>query len=166
MKMVYVSIIALICALLLSSVSYAGTDLFSLEPAGTVVIDSNSVLKGVRTYAEDIRSGVGLADPTVTVTAAKTGITYVLKYDTYVSLTLPTAADGLTYTFVEAAQAPAGNAALSIIPQSADHIRYTTIATGETLVSAGATGNSLKLVGDADGYWTVTEVNGTWAVAS
>ena len=166
MKKAYILMFALVFALLLSGVSYAATDLFSLEPVGTVVIDSNSVLKGVRTDAEELGSGIGSADASDTITAADTGRIFVLEAGTYVTLTLPAAADGLRYTFVMASQGET-TTKISLIPVVTDHIRYTTMQTGKTLVAAEqATGASISILGDSDGFWAVISVNGTWATAT
>lgn len=112
-----------------------------------------------------------------TVTAAETGKVFLMNYTGagtpptgYLQMTLPTAAAGLTYTFTSLF----GNSANKQILRAASTDTFdgncvtltttTTFAAGDDLISAGATGDSVTLVG-ASTKWYCTNRTGTWADA-
>lgn len=112
------------------------------------------------------------SDTTGTVTAAKTGYTFVLRSQTGPSvggvgytLLLPTAASGLTYTFTTAT-----NQTVSIKAQSGETIALGAASTNR-ITSAASTGTTVTVVGNT-GRWYIQSMSygqlgdNTWAVAS
>ncbi len=108
-----------------------------------------------------------------TVTASESGKVFVITpADTkQVKMTLPTAAAGLTYTFYAAdgGTAAAVNKYVIVDPASTDTFvgcvnsaSATTFATGDALKNAGATGDTVTLVGNTL-YWYCTSRTGVWS---
>jgi hypothetical protein len=114
-----------------------------------------------------------------TVTAGETGKTFFLNYNTgvgsatsgLIQMTLPTAAAGLTYTFTTIY----GNTRNKSLIRAASTDTFdgncvtaattTTFAAGDDLISAGATGDTVTLIG-ASTKWYCTNRTGTWADAN
>ena len=105
-----------------------------------------------------------------TVEAGETGKTFIVTPAAAgtVKFTLPTAADGLTYTFVQAEGNTSAYKYVLIDPASTDIIlgcinsgTAQTMAVGDALKSAAATGDTVTIVG-TDLYWYCTSRVGTW----
>lgn len=108
-----------------------------------------------------------------TVTAAETGKTFFINKTTAgtTHITLPTAATGLTYTFT--ALYGNGVTKFRLDPASTDAFggncvnsaSTTTFANGDRLISAGATGDTVTIVG-ASTKWYCTNRTGTFVDAN
>lgn len=114
------------------------------------------------------------SDTTSTVTAAKTGHTFVLRAATGpavggvgYTLLLPTSASGLIYSFTTAT-----NQTLSVKAQSGEKILVGAGASVNRITSAASTGTTVTLVGGGSGQWYVRSMSygqlgdNTWAVAT
>ena len=100
------------------------------------------------------------------VTAADSGKTYYVTAADKVA-TLPSVADGLTYTF--SVNTLGGSTGFSIAPAAADFIQFVNLTDNTAVVNTAATdviGDGMTVVGDATlGGWIVTSVIGIWASA-
>jgi hypothetical protein len=98
-----------------------------------------------------------------TLTAAESGKICALSNSfTLAGFTLPAAAEGLTYTVTSGSGT--ASSYFRVMPNSAsDTIRYSTCAGGSHIKSAGASADSVTLVG-YPGSWYVTEMKGTFTV--
>ncbi|GEM_PF-6620150 len=99
-----------------------------------------------------------------TITAAETGKTFIYKPTANTTVTLPKAANGLIYKFVLASSGSSKK--IIIDPQSSDTLMgcvygADTFATGDSLISAGSTGDSVTLVSDGS-FWYCVDRVGTW----
>lgn len=105
-----------------------------------------------------------------TITAVESGKVFLINISSgSLTDTLPTAAEGLTYTFTTInGHATSGQGTCILSPQSTD-IFYgcvdsdsaSTFAAGDDLDSPGATGDSVTIVG-ASTAWYCTHRVGTW----
>lgn len=115
------------------------------------------------------RADYEVATTNDTLTAAESGKTIVANPTSYTTFTLPTAATGLRYRFLVAngnSGTTAGMIALS--PQSTDTFEgcvasnaTTSFTTGDDLVSPGATGDSVEIIGASTKWYCVNRI-GTW----
>lgn len=104
-----------------------------------------------------------------TLTATESGKTIIYRpASTRSTFTLPTAQDGLWFRFVAATGSSHVNKELVIDPASTDTLvgcvvsgATSTFAAGDSIISAGTTGDSLTLVG-MNGYWYCTDRISTW----
>lgn len=97
-----------------------------------------------------------------TLTAAESGKTIALGPTGHNGsvFVLPAAASGLIFTFTSGLDA---TEYMYVDPASAtDQILYSTCSVGDRIKSAGASGDSVTLVGTTGGYWFVTAMKGTW----
>lgn len=106
-------------------------------------------------------SVVNQTDAAVTLTAADSGKIYRINVADCV-VTLPSTAEGLSYTFVvDTVSATTG---CSISPAAADNINGGT--DDKDLINTAATdvkGDSVTVVGDGSEGWVTTSMHGIWA---
>lgn len=154
-----VLMLALMCLVFALPKAYAaGDELFKV--GDNVTIDASEKFYGYKTMTEVLDD---TTDTVGTVTAAKTGYTFIVDdttrgtAETFV-FTLPTAAAGLTYRFVDGS----GNT-IHIDPANADSIEYTSgsMDAGDRLISNATSGDSVTVVG-ASGKWYIADISGTW----
>jgi hypothetical protein len=121
-----------------------------ITATGNIVGDGTGEISGMRT---DIEVGV----TTDTLTAIESGRVNVVT--TTSTKTLPTAATGLQYQFVD------GTGCTITIDTgvTTDTIEYLALDAGDTIDSPGATGDSVTLIGDGTNHkWYVVNMKGTW----
>jgi hypothetical protein len=96
-----------------------------------------------------------------TLTANESG--KVVSFDcsggsTACTIILPTAAPGLSYSFIsEAAEVFYIDTGVTT-----DTIRYLTMSAGDKLQSPGTTADSIELISTQAGYWNVRAMKGVW----
>jgi hypothetical protein len=91
-----------------------------------------------------------------TLTTAESGKVIVATSNAV--FTLPSAANGLRYSFVDG-----GGVTISVDPAVADSIVYLTLDAGDKVTSPGSSADSITLVGDGtNSKWYVEAINGTW----
>lgn len=100
-----------------------------------------------------------------TLTSATSGETYLIAPPaaTIVTMTLPDAVSGISYTFSVGGALKADPSVLVIAPSATDHILYGVSATGTSLRSTVSTGATISVHGGS-GVWYVSGINGTWTV--
>jgi hypothetical protein len=158
------TLLALILTLCIPSMAFcASGDLFSVEDptyGQEVRILKTGEIVGAKANYE-------LVATNDTVTAAESGKTFVVKQSSAdttntVTLTLPSAVAGLSYTIISA-----DDEIIYVDPAGTDTIIYKNppMGGGDKLQSPAATGDSVILVCPATGYWAATTV-GTWLDAN
>lgn len=140
-----------------------------------VAIQGNGVNQGVATTINVVGLGtsndgstfaVGLATDKktagATLTTADSGdvIVYVptAPVNTAGTFNLPGAVVNMRYSFTMGTIG-----AITVNPQNSDTIRYLTMAAGEAITAPSATGDSVTLICDTTGYWTVANMFGSWS---
>lgn len=94
-----------------------------------------------------------------TVTAAQTGAVFILDSSLGpIIMTLPDAADGLTYKFIGV-----DTSAFLVKPDSTDTLTYSTSSTGQALMSSGTVADTITIYGTDDSVWFV-DTNSTFAI--
>lgn len=179
MRYTRIALIALLAVFMISGGANAANiykDTYTTEDssgnwtfAGNVSITGNTTLTGTVNGKESTTILSATANTVGTVTAAKSGSTFILTAPgdsgPYV-LTLPTAAAGLTYTFCTATATT-----LSVKPASTvDTVVYLYLdgkdtrpnaSSADKITSPAASGSSVTLIG-ATGFWYVADMFGTW----
>lgn len=131
--------------------------------SGELVFKNKSTGMPVFKVSDGLKVQTKSAD--YTMTAADSG--YVTYIDTDAkTITLPSTAAGLTYTFVNAGAA--GAVAINISPAAADKIQGCglTAADNKDVINTKATakfGDMIRIVGDATDGWIIQEMVGVWA---
>jgi hypothetical protein len=105
-----------------------------------------------------------------TITAVESGKTFLVNpANAGVTFTLPDADVGLSYTFVQTVGDAAGNKKFILNTKDTDTIRAgvngtstSTFAAGDSIITPGATGDSITIFCGADTYWTVVNRTGTF----
>lgn len=103
-----------------------------------------------------------------TITAQEAGKTFIVDCDADCTLTLPDADVGMELTFIAVDGAGDNSKEIILDPQSTDFIRGidqtgpSSFSAGDSLKSAGDTGDAITLFVGEDLYWDVKEVRGTW----
>ena len=155
-------LVALLIVFMVSGAN-AATDLFSVTASDgqEVLIDSLGKVLGLKQTVE-------AATTNDTVTAAESGKVFAITPTSFTTITLPTAASGLTYTFVQEAGHGDGSLDIALDPASTDKFvgcvnsgATDGMAVGDKLRSPGATGDSVTIVG-ASTKWYCTQRTGTW----
>lgn len=103
---------------------------------------------------------VEIADANDTLTAAESGKVFVTDFTGTITLTLPDAAAGLTYTFIDNSAVAGDDVVIAI--QSGDNIEGDTNGDGYTC-AVDAEGSSITFVAINDTRWIVLSTTGTWA---
>lgn len=91
-----------------------------------------------------------------TLTAAESG--KVILVTDLATFTLPTAADGLSYKFIDASD----GSVFSVDPQIGDTIKYSTLVAGDKATSPGASADSIEVIGSDTNIWAVGSMKGTF----
>lgn len=157
-------IVAVVCLSFLAfQVVYAASDLFSVgrsADSNLVRIDSTGAIIGPRSSYEVLTTGD-------TLTAIESGKTFIFQpaitgvyttTNTPYRLLLPSASVGLEYTLTTA-----NLEFISIEPEAADTIKYSSCLAGEQMANpASATGESVTLICGAANTWYVKHLWGTW----
>jgi hypothetical protein len=166
MRKYFLIIVTIIFLMLSAFEAFAATPLFSVGDSNDdnlVEISSTGILSGHRTSYEVF--------PTTgdTLTADESGKTIIFIEPRGSStgntnaggrFSLPSASLGLEFTFVLGS-----NAFINVDPAygTSDRIIYTALVqSGDSLTSAGATGDSLKLICGFANTWYVSGMRGTW----
>lgn len=102
------------------------------------------------------------ADTLVTADSGNTIVYVPSTKNTAAVFTLPGATTGLKFHLVQGCIG-----GINVNPQNLDVIRFLTLAAGEQLNSpATATGDSVTLICEATGYWSVSQMRGNWTNGS
>ena len=155
MRKFLVVLMALLMTGILVSGAYADdNDYFSLPN------DSGTIQFAINEDGEMVYKALNeLVVTNDTVTAAETGKHFIIDPTSdVVTMTLPTAAAGLTYEFTSAE-----NIQFYIDPQDTDTIKYapggaTPLAAGDRLFSPGATGDSVVFTATSTLIWYVSDI--------
>jgi hypothetical protein len=81
----------------ISSTTGAATDNFTVDSSGNVSGTGTMKMTGITNFVTDVES---ITDSTKTITTADSGTTYLLNRAAGITVTLPTAAAGLQYSFI------------------------------------------------------------------
>ena len=122
--------------------------------------------KDAEALAKYLNPRVATSAVSLTVTAADSGKIYYITAADKVA-TLPSVADGLTYTFC--VNTLGGSTGFSVAPAAADFIQFVNVTDNTAIVNTAATdviGDMVTVVGDETlGGWLVTSIVGIWASA-
>lgn len=135
---------------------YLGNDQWAVRTNGDIEpISGSGKIVGATMSGELADIEVGVTDDTIG--AAESGRIFVCTANS--DKTLPTAANGLIYTFVDG-----GGCTITVdTGVTTDTIMYLTLDAGDAIDSPGATGDSITLVGDGDNAkWYAFNMSGTW----
>lgn len=112
------------------------------------------------TTASYVKSQVSVKTADGNITAAETGSVYVSSKTGTLTLTLPQAATGLTFTVIDDSATAADDVIVDI--QAGDNIEGDT--NGDGLICTDDTvGSSVTLIATSATRWTVLSTTGTWA---
>ncbi len=119
-------------------------------------------INGVLTYAQDtgIVSPYTTATTNTTMTASQSGTTMVFTGSSNnTKFTLPTAAVGLQYTFIDDA-----TVYINIVPQTSDTINFASLSQGQYLANSStpAKGDAVTLFCAVANKWSVKNMRNTW----
>ena len=151
-----------------SSVKDEGTylgEVTHLDFVGDRIAATKSGGTATITQTPDYTNEVVTASSDTVVTADNRTRFLLTNTATTSTVTLPACADGLEFEFVQAAVRTAGAWVqyVEIDPAStADSIVWLALDGGDKLKSAGATGNSVMLIGSDSNKWYVGAISGAW----
>lgn len=150
---------------------------FAAEKASTLGVPDSSGTYGVEVDTSNVINFNGevmlkyaAMTTSTSITAAQSGTTFVYSPATTTSTaTLPVAAVGLNYRFVQAVGTPNNVSNLVLKPDSGDTFvgcgtvaQTSTFAAGDRLISSRITGDSVTIAGKSGTWYCVNQV-GSWA---
>jgi hypothetical protein len=117
-----------------------------------------------------IRNAYEVATTSDTLTAQESGkVIAVNPENAGVTFTLPTAAPGMSFKFVQTAGHANGSKKFIVNPQDTDYLvgvvnstSTSTFAAGDAAISPGATGDSITVFCATANYWNVIDRTGTF----
>jgi hypothetical protein len=93
-----------------------------------------------------------------TLSAAEAGKTLSVDCTSSCTFVLPTAMQGLSYSFVSET-----NEVFYVdTGVTTDTIRYLTMSAGDKIGNPGTTADSIEFISTQSGYWSIKEMKGTW----